>query len=94
VEGATGPPYGISFTLDPEGSLPKEMVHVPGGSFQWADTPTVELPDYLLDKYEVTNRDFKTSASGKVELLCLRRKIRGGAFQAPGESFGLSRRRN
>jgi formylglycine-generating enzyme required for sulfatase activity len=49
----------ISFTLDPEGSIPPDMVRVPGGSFQWANTNSVELPEYLLDKFEVTNREFK-----------------------------------
>jgi eukaryotic-like serine/threonine-protein kinase len=49
----------ISFTLDREGSLPSDMVHVPGGRFQGADASPVELQDYLLDKFEVTNREFK-----------------------------------
>ncbi|HKS94712.1 MAG TPA: protein kinase [Terriglobia bacterium] len=60
VEGAAGAGSRvISFTLGPEGSVPPGMVRVPGGSFQWADTPAVQLPDYLLDRYEVTNREFK-----------------------------------
>jgi len=60
VEGAAGPQSEvISFVLDPERGLPPGMVRVPGGSFQWADTAPVELPDYLLDRYEVTNREFK-----------------------------------
>ncbi len=60
VEGAAGLlPSLISFTLDPEGSLPPRMVRVPGGSFQWGPSAPVELQDYLLDKFEVTNREFK-----------------------------------
>jgi formylglycine-generating enzyme required for sulfatase activity/dienelactone hydrolase len=59
VEAAAGTHSAISFTLDPEGSLPPEMVHVTGGHFQWGSTKAVELPDYLMDKYEVTNREFK-----------------------------------
>jgi eukaryotic-like serine/threonine-protein kinase len=68
VEGAaavapiqTGP---ITFTLDPEGNLPSDMVRVPGGSFQWGNTSPVELPDYLMDEYEVTNREFKKFVDG------------------------------
>ncbi len=60
VEGAAGVHTDvISFVLEPESGIPSGMVRVPGGSFQWGDTAAVELPDYLLDKYEVTNREFK-----------------------------------
>ena len=65
VEGAGGwPNDAISFTLDPEGSLPSGMVRVRGGSFQWANISPVELQEYLLDKYEVTNREFKKFVDG------------------------------
>ncbi len=59
VEAASGPYSVINFTLDPEGSLPPGMVRVLGGHFQWRSTKPVELPDYLMDRYEVTNREFK-----------------------------------
>ena len=60
AEGAAASLGGvIRFTLAPPGTLPDRMVRVRGGPFQWADTPAVELPDYLIDKYEVTNREFK-----------------------------------
>jgi eukaryotic-like serine/threonine-protein kinase len=40
-------------------SLPG-MVYVPAGSYELeSEGRTVELPDYWLDKYEVTNREFK-----------------------------------
>jgi len=64
VEGAAGPFNQINFTLDPEGTLPPEMVRVVGGHFQWGSTKPVELPDFLLDKYEVTNREFKKFVDG------------------------------
>jgi hypothetical protein len=35
------------------------MVHVPAVSVDLAGNPTVQLDDYLLGKYEVTNRDYK-----------------------------------
>jgi formylglycine-generating enzyme required for sulfatase activity/dienelactone hydrolase len=47
------------FPLDPEGSTPPGMVRVPGGRYQYGTAPAVELEDYWLDKYEVTNREFK-----------------------------------
>jgi cephalosporin-C deacetylase-like acetyl esterase len=35
------------------------MAFVPAGSFELADTSSVDLPPYWLDEYEVTNREFK-----------------------------------
>jgi cephalosporin-C deacetylase-like acetyl esterase len=49
--GLQGP--GINFILDPEGSIPEEMVHVPGGG-------SPHLDDFWMDRYEVTNREFKS----------------------------------
>jgi len=51
--------HGIDVVLDPTGSLPSGMVHVPAGSVELAGNPTVQLDDFLIGKYEVTNRDFK-----------------------------------
>jgi dienelactone hydrolase len=60
LEASAGPAEStISFTLDAQGSLPAGMVRVVGGPFQWENTSQVELQDYLLDKYELTNREFK-----------------------------------
>ena len=65
VEGAAGSYFSIiNFTLDPEGALPAGMVRVSGGPFQWGNAPSVNLPDYFLDKYEVTNREFKKFIDG------------------------------
>jgi eukaryotic-like serine/threonine-protein kinase len=49
----------IDAVLDPVGSLPSGMVHVPAVSVDLAGNPTVQLDDFLIGKYEVTNRDFK-----------------------------------
>ncbi len=62
-----GAPFGVrpitafaqGFTLDPEGSRPDGMVRVPGGPYERPGFPPVELGDYWLDRYEVTNRQFK-----------------------------------
>jgi dienelactone hydrolase len=50
----------LEFRLAPAGSSPPGMVLVPKGSFQLESTnEEVELPDYWLDRYEVTNRQYK-----------------------------------
>jgi DNA-binding winged helix-turn-helix (wHTH) protein len=49
----------IEFHLDPEGSVPADMAHVTGGSTRGFFSRTVQLDDYWIDKYEVTNRQFK-----------------------------------
>ena len=62
-----GAPFGVrpftafaqGFALDPVGSRPDGMVRVPGGPFARLGFPPVELGDYWLDRYEVTNREFK-----------------------------------
>ena len=53
-------PYtNLNFILDPIGSGPAGMVRVHGGTFQFRSAVPVELADYWLDRYEVTNRQFK-----------------------------------
>ena len=47
-------PNSLTWTLDKNGSIPKDMVRVPG-----ADTATGKLEDFFVDKYEVTNKQFK-----------------------------------
>jgi serine/threonine protein kinase/formylglycine-generating enzyme required for sulfatase activity/pimeloyl-ACP methyl ester carboxylesterase len=60
VESAAAlPPSGIQLTLDPEGSIPPGMVHVPGGRLRLGKSKEVQFEDYWIDKYEVTNRIFK-----------------------------------
>jgi len=58
VEGANAP-IAATFTLLPEGSVPAEMVFVPGFV---APIPsgTVSFADFFMDRFEVTNREFKT----------------------------------
>ena len=59
VERAAIPARLPSPRLDPATSVPPGMVHVPGGSFELGSVRAVDLADYWLDKYEVTNRQFK-----------------------------------
>jgi len=61
------PHYGtatIDLTLEAKGNAPEGMVRIPGGSVAlgmdgFYDLPPIEIPDYWMDKYEVTNREFK-----------------------------------
>ena len=52
------PTTQLRFVLDEVGSAPANMVRVPGATFQFRSAAPVELADYWLDKYEVTNRQF------------------------------------
>jgi formylglycine-generating enzyme required for sulfatase activity/pimeloyl-ACP methyl ester carboxylesterase len=61
---ATNEHGGIEVVLDPVGSLPPGMVHVPAGSVDLAGNPTVLLDDFLIGKYEVTNREYKKFVDG------------------------------
>jgi len=54
---------GCSFQLDPVDSLPEGMVRVQGGEFEvflpGLEHLKIELPDYLIDATEATNRQYK-----------------------------------
>jgi len=58
------PPVEITRTLVPLDRLPPEMVAVPGGAYRlvaWS-RPTdtrVQLGEFFIDRYEVSNQDFK-----------------------------------
>ena len=53
------PNVKLNFTLDASKNNPVDMVRVPGGTFQFRSAAPVELESYWLDRYEVTNRQFK-----------------------------------
>jgi serine/threonine protein kinase/dienelactone hydrolase len=65
VEGFREPVQGrIQFTLDPAGSLPDGMVRVTGNAYREnsedvKDPYTLDLDDFLIDRCEVTNLQFK-----------------------------------
>jgi hypothetical protein len=48
--------FAKGFTLDAKGSRPDGMVRVPGGPYERLHFPPVQLEDYWIDRYEVTNR--------------------------------------
>ncbi len=52
---------GLSFTLDKEDAIPPEMVRVPGftANIPGSELAHAKLDDYFIDRYEVTNKDFK-----------------------------------
>jgi serine/threonine protein kinase/formylglycine-generating enzyme required for sulfatase activity/cephalosporin-C deacetylase-like acetyl esterase len=49
----------LEYTLDARGQAPAGMVHVPGGPVQFGNHPPVTLDAFWLDRYEVTNREYK-----------------------------------
>jgi cephalosporin-C deacetylase-like acetyl esterase len=49
----------LAYTLDPRGTRPAGMVRVAGGESAFRDQPRVRLDDFWLDRYEVTNRQYK-----------------------------------
>ena len=61
IEAASGvlPNVTLDFTLSASGAGPAGMVRVPGGVFQFRSAAPKELDVYWLDKYEVTNQQFK-----------------------------------
>ena len=70
----TPPPIRIEQRLLPASSVPDRMVFVPGGDYRlisWS-RPTdrrVRLDDYFIDKYEVSNKEYKefVNAGGYVK---------------------------
>jgi eukaryotic-like serine/threonine-protein kinase len=48
-----------SITLAPEDTLPAGMLQIPAGAASVPGAGTVAFPAFLLDRYEVTNRDYK-----------------------------------
>ncbi len=49
----------VRFDLDAEGTIPPEMVRVPGGTASVPGLDDMDLSPFLIDRYEVTNRQFK-----------------------------------
>jgi eukaryotic-like serine/threonine-protein kinase len=49
----------VNVILDSAGSLPPGMVHVPAGRVDPSGHFEVKLDDFLIDKFEVTNREYK-----------------------------------
>ncbi len=54
----------LSFKLDPQGAVPEGMVRVPGGPFllntgELGQSGPYPLQEYFIDRYEVTNSQFK-----------------------------------
>ena len=58
VEGSVEPDIGPSFLLDTKGARPPDMVSVPTGLR--TGNLNVTVPAFWLDKYEVSNRKFKS----------------------------------
>ncbi len=60
LETGNSPRLGdLAFELAPLGESLPGMLHVPAGHFRFRNQKPVEVPAFWLDKYEVTNREFK-----------------------------------
>jgi tRNA A-37 threonylcarbamoyl transferase component Bud32/pimeloyl-ACP methyl ester carboxylesterase len=66
VLGAGGTPGGgpLEFDLDAVGSIPPDMVRIPGGTATIAGLDEVKLGAFLIDRHEITNRQFKQFIDG------------------------------
>jgi len=58
------PAQKMQFTLDQDATLPPDMVRIPGGKYSLRAMlinylPLFETGDFLIDKFEVTNKQFK-----------------------------------
>ena len=80
VENVASGWFPISFTLDPVETVPPEMVRVSARASPtqlimpgFENVERVQLPDYWMDRHEVTNRQFKQFVDGggyqRLELL-------------------------
>jgi eukaryotic-like serine/threonine-protein kinase len=49
----------LEFDLDAEGAIPPEMVRVPGGTVSIPGLDDAKLSAFLIDRNEITNRQFK-----------------------------------
>lgn len=54
----------LEFDLDPERAIPAEMVRIPGGRVSEPGLEDVKLNAFLIDRYEITNRQFKQFVNG------------------------------
>jgi serine/threonine protein kinase len=56
-----GAPFdlGITFRLFTEDEIPPGMVHVPAGRVSFRSQAPVQVGEFWLDRYEVTNREYK-----------------------------------
>ena len=54
-----GPNREVPVTLHPDGTVPPGMVWVPAYTLRRRFNPCVSLPGFWIDRYEVTNRQFK-----------------------------------
>jgi eukaryotic-like serine/threonine-protein kinase len=55
----SGNPMRQRIRLETEEKTPAGMVRVAGGMYEYGVAAAVQLPDYWIDRYEVTNREFK-----------------------------------
>jgi serine/threonine protein kinase len=57
-------PSDIRISLDRKGTVPRGMIHIPGGKYSLSipgleQIESADMSDYFIDRYEVTNRQYK-----------------------------------
>ena len=74
----------IRVSLDASGTLPAGMIHVPGGKYGLSipgleHIDSASVSDYFIDRYEVTNRDYKkfVDAGGYIDRKFWKELFRG-----------------
>ena len=74
----------IRISLDPAGTVPPGMIHVPGGKYSLSipgleQIESADVSDYFIDRYEVTNRQYKefVDAGGYVNRQFWKQPFRG-----------------
>jgi formylglycine-generating enzyme required for sulfatase activity/dienelactone hydrolase len=81
----------LSFVLLPEGAQPEGLVRVPGGTVTLPGGTSASLPDFFIDRYEVTNREYMrfVSAGGYARPEFWQEPfVEGGRVLARGEAMG------
>jgi eukaryotic-like serine/threonine-protein kinase len=68
-EGTRGNEITLQFTLNPEQAIPQAMVRIPGGEYfalgsRFQSVKEIKFEDYWMDRYEVTNKEFKKFVDG------------------------------
>ena len=58
LETTTGP-FGRNVVMAPAAGAPADMVFVPGGAYQGPGSGDIRLPDFWIDKFEVSNAEYK-----------------------------------
>jgi len=88
-------PARLKFRLDPVGSAPAGMVRVPGGKDGleipgFDQYPAIEIDDFLIDRHEVTNEEYKRFVDAGGYRRAISGSSRSSATERPSPGKRLS----